>query len=122
MGTFNPKTPSKGLGDSIAKLTHFLKLDILASKIARVLGKEDCGCERRRIKLNHLISYENIDKEEYTFTDPKLFEVLEDIELQTKGTLIVYKKGEKILIDPSLPVYYSLRYLLSQEKIRPYAT
>lgn len=48
---------SKGLGDTIAKFTHFTGLDILADKIAKLFGKEDCGCERRRKKLNDLVPY-----------------------------------------------------------------
>ena len=49
---------SKGLGDTIAKFTHFTGLDILADKIAKFFGKEDCGCERRRKKLNDLVPYD----------------------------------------------------------------
>ena len=48
---------SKGLGDTIAKITHFFYLDILAKKVAKLFGKEDCGCTRRKDKLNKLISY-----------------------------------------------------------------
>jgi hypothetical protein len=49
---------SKGLGDTIAKFTNFTGLDILADKIAKLFGKEDCGCERRRKKLNDLVPYD----------------------------------------------------------------
>ena len=42
----------KGLGDLIAKITHFFWIDKLAEKVAHLFGKEDCGCERRRDKLN----------------------------------------------------------------------
>lgn len=48
---------SKGLGDTIAKITHIFKIDILAKKIAKLFGKEDCGCTRRQQKLNKLIPY-----------------------------------------------------------------
>ena len=48
---------SKGLGDTIAKITNFFGLDILANKIAKVFGKKDCGCTRRKNKLNKLIPY-----------------------------------------------------------------
>jgi hypothetical protein len=51
--------PSKGLGDSIAKITHFFGIDKLAEKFANLLGKEDCGCERRKDKLNNIIPYKN---------------------------------------------------------------
>jgi hypothetical protein len=42
----------KGLGDLVAKITKFFYIDRLAEKIAHLFGKEDCGCERRRDKLN----------------------------------------------------------------------
>ena len=51
--------PSKGLGDSIAKVTHTLGIDIVAEKVAHMLGKEDCGCERRKDKLNNIVPYKN---------------------------------------------------------------
>jgi len=48
---------SKGLGDSIAKVTAAAKLDVLAEKIANKLGKEDCGCSQRQEKLNKMFPY-----------------------------------------------------------------
>jgi len=51
------KQRSKGLGDTIAKITHFFKLDILAEKIAKLFGKKDCGCKRRQDKLNQIVPY-----------------------------------------------------------------
>jgi hypothetical protein len=53
----NKEIKSEGLGDTIAKITSFLKLDILADRIARFFGYADCGCNRRRKKLNKVISY-----------------------------------------------------------------
>lgn len=50
-------TKSRGLGDTIAKLTHFTGVDKLADKVAKAFGKDDCGCERRRNKLNEIIPY-----------------------------------------------------------------
>ena len=48
---------AKGLGDTIAKITNLFGIDILADKIAKLFGKEDCGCDRRRKKLNKLVPY-----------------------------------------------------------------
>lgn len=50
---------SQGLGDTIAKLTHFTGIDKLAEKVAKMFGKEDCGCNRRREKLNKVVPYKN---------------------------------------------------------------
>lgn len=48
---------SKGFGDTIEKIAHSLKLNIVAEKIARVAGKEDCGCKKRKEVLNKQFPY-----------------------------------------------------------------
>ena len=48
---------SKGLGDTIAKITHATGLDKVADAVAKMAGKEDCGCGRRRQTLNELFPY-----------------------------------------------------------------
>ena len=50
---------SKGLGDTIAKVTHAVGLDKVAENVANALGKEDCGCNKRREKLNDLFPYKS---------------------------------------------------------------
>lgn len=50
---------SKGLGDTIAKITSATKLDKLAEAIAQAAGAEDCGCKSRQEKLNQLFPYKN---------------------------------------------------------------
>lgn len=52
-------TKIEGLGDVIAKITHFFGIDVLAQKIAKLRGKEDCGCERRREVLNKAVPFKN---------------------------------------------------------------
>lgn len=48
---------SDGLGDSIAKITEATGLDKAADKVAKAMGKSDCGCNKRRQKLNKLFPY-----------------------------------------------------------------
>ena len=48
---------SRGVGDTIAKITSATKLDKLAEKIAEVAGADDCGCQARREKLNQMFPY-----------------------------------------------------------------
>lgn len=48
---------SKGLGDTIAKVTHAVGLDKVAESVAKAVGKEDCGCSKRREMLNELFPY-----------------------------------------------------------------
>jgi|TARA_R110002153_G_C13065209_1_gene472630 hypothetical protein len=50
---------SKGLGDTIKKVTSATKLDVLAEKIAHSLGKADCGCSKRQDYLNAKFPYPN---------------------------------------------------------------
>jgi len=50
---------SEGLGDTIAKITSATKLDKLAESIADAVGAEDCGCNKRREKLNQMFPYNN---------------------------------------------------------------
>lgn len=45
------------LGDSVEKLINIITLGYgkrIATYIAKLRGKEDCGCERRKNKLNKL--------------------------------------------------------------------
>jgi len=57
MKEFNPKAPSKGLGDTIAKFTHATGLDKLAEILAQAAGAEDCGCDERRHIVNDWYPY-----------------------------------------------------------------
>lgn len=43
----------RGLGDDIARVTRATGIDVLAKKVAKTMGKEDCGCEKRKQKLNN---------------------------------------------------------------------
>ena len=59
-------TKSKGLGDTIAKVTKATGIE----KVVKFIAGEDCGCEERRIKLNKLFPYnkpECLQEQEYTF-------------------------------------------------------
>ena len=62
MKEFDPKQESEGLGDTIAKFTNATGLDKLADAVAKLAGAEDCGCNRRRKKLNKAIPYKKPTK------------------------------------------------------------
>ncbi len=53
----NENQESKGLGDTIAKITNAVGLDKVAETVAHAMGKEDCGCNKRKKKLNDLFPY-----------------------------------------------------------------
>lgn len=57
--TKNNSEKSTGLGDTVAKMTNALGLDKVAESVAKVVGKDDCGCNKRREKLNELFPYDN---------------------------------------------------------------
>jgi len=50
-------TKSKGLGDTVAKITSITRLDKLATQIAKGLGKADCGCAGKQEWLNKKVPY-----------------------------------------------------------------
>ena len=51
------KIKNEGLGDTIADITELLLIDKLVKKVSKALNIEDCGCERRREKLNEMFPY-----------------------------------------------------------------
>ena len=50
---------SKGLGDSIEKITRLTGIKSLAQMGVRAIGKKDCGCNKRKETLNKVFPYKN---------------------------------------------------------------
>ena len=48
---------SKGLGDSIEKITKLTGIKSLAQMSARAMGIKDCGCNKRKEALNKAFPY-----------------------------------------------------------------
>ena len=48
---------SKGLGDSIEKITKLTGIKSLAQMSARAMGKKDCRCNKRKDALNKPFPY-----------------------------------------------------------------
>ena len=74
MKDFDRNKESEGLGDFIAKLTYDLGIMKVADKVAESLGKEDCGCERRKDALNELFPFnknKNTEDNAERTTDPE---------------------------------------------------
>lgn len=58
------KRTSRGLGDTVAKFTEATGVD----KLVHFIAGEDCGCDKRKEKLNKLFPYkvpECLKEEEY---------------------------------------------------------
>lgn len=52
--------PSRGLGDTVAKVTHAIGLDAAAESIAKAVTGKPCGCKKRQAALNALLPYQSV--------------------------------------------------------------
>ena len=52
------KNKSKGLGDTVAKITKATGIKKVVDKVSEAVGK-DCGCAKRQDTLNRLFPYNN---------------------------------------------------------------
>ena len=50
------KNESKGLGDTIAKITEITGIKKVVETVSKATGK-DCGCEKKQETLNRLFPY-----------------------------------------------------------------
>ena len=60
------KSESKGLGDTIEKITEATGI----KKLVKFIAGEDCGCEERKLKLNRLFPYQKplcLTEDEYEY-------------------------------------------------------
>jgi hypothetical protein len=48
---------SKGLGDTIEKITIATGIKSIVHKVATAVGKKDCGCNKRKEALNKAFPY-----------------------------------------------------------------
>ena len=53
------KEKSKGIGDTVAKITQAVGLDKVAHAAAKAAGKQDCGCGKRQETLNKMFPYKD---------------------------------------------------------------
>ena len=127
MENFNPKEPSKGLGDTIAKFTNAIGIDKLAEVLAAVVGEEDCGCNKRRRTLNEIFPYtisNPPETREVINTAPlnKIigdYEVLQEIHctLPEIGSTVL-NKGMVLTIDKEHPLYDDIPFYYKQNIIK----
>jgi hypothetical protein len=65
MRIFRIDEDSRGLGDTIEKITQKTGIKTVTEFLANKLGVDDCGCEARKNALNELVPYkkkENVNK------------------------------------------------------------
>ena len=115
MNDFNPKEKSKGFGDTIAKVTHATGLDKAADAIAKAMGKDDCGCNKRRKTLNEILPYKQESNPNIKELKEKNenYEVLQEIHctlpeigktVLNKGTILTVNKNHPLYKD--IPFYF----------------
>ncbi len=49
---------SKGLGDTIEKITTATGVKAMVEKVAKAVGADDCGCKARKDALNRVFPYD----------------------------------------------------------------
>jgi len=49
----NKQTKSQGFGDEVEQIAKKLGLDRIADRVAKAVGKKDCGCGARKEALNN---------------------------------------------------------------------
>ena len=49
---------SKGLGDTIEKITKATGIKKLVDETTKAVGIKDCGCDKRRDTLNRIFPYD----------------------------------------------------------------
>lgn len=111
MEEFDPKAPSKGLGDTIAKFTHATGIAKAVEVVTGALGIEDCGCGGRQEWVNNIIPY-NIDSNsppiynsnDHPAAEIGIYEVLHQIH--------AIKGGEKINLSPGDRIWMTEENLL----------
>ena len=52
MERYQPGQKLEGLGDLVALITYYTKLDLLTTWLFTKILKRDCGCTRRKKTLN----------------------------------------------------------------------
>lgn len=53
---------SKGLGDTVDKITTATGIKKVVHAVSKAVGKDDCGCEERRKRMNKMFPYNNNEK------------------------------------------------------------
>ncbi len=119
MENFDPTQPSQGLGDTIAKITHYTGISKLTEVITEALGIEDCGCNSRHEWANNFLPYnveanspQIYDHSTATPAEEGIYEVLHEIHASKAGQKYNYKIGEKILINESHLLYSDWPYYI----------
>jgi hypothetical protein len=95
---------SKGLGDTVEKITTFTGIKKLAEGLAKIAGVEGCGCNERKAILNELFPYEDTSRN---------FKVLEEFNIRNN----TYFKGEVIDVSKKDRLFPELIKLVESKRL-----
>lgn len=109
MEEFDPTQPSQGLGDTIAKITHYTGISKLTDVITDALGIEDCGCNRRRVEINESYSY-NIEPisgsiENDASNISGIYTIIQPIIIEKEGVIFDFQPNNIVLINENHSLY-----------------
>ena len=104
MEGFDPKQESKGLGDTIAKVTNFFGIDKVAEAVAKIAGAKGCGCNERREALNALFPYKEKTRK---------FKVLKQFNWQGND----YFEGQVVEVNNEHPLFGGVIILATEKMI-----
>lgn len=116
---FDPNAPSRGLGDTIAKITHATGIAKAVEVVTEALGIEDCGCGDRHQWANEFMPY-NVEpnsppvynRSTATPAEEGIYEVLHEIHATKAGQKINYSIGDKVLLTQDNLLYLDWPYYI----------
>lgn len=116
---FDPKAPSRGLGDTIAKFTHATGIAKAVEVVTEALGIEDCGCGARQEWANDFMPY-NVESNSPKIYNPNdqppaeigVYDVLHQIHANKGGEPIDFFPGDKIWMTEEHLLYSDWPYYI----------
>lgn len=87
----NYEAKSKGVGDTVAKITKATGIE----KAVKFLAGEDCGCDERKKILNHIFPYQKplcLTEEEYNYLSDRIGNINKVSIEEQKKILSIYNR------------------------------
>lgn len=102
---------SKGLGDTIAKITEVTGIKKIVDTANEILGTE-CNCSRRQEALNNIFPYKNTTPQQIPLIEQNiadfsqgLYMVNNNLVFTRQGVTYDYKIGDRIFITDHNPLF-----------------
>ncbi len=87
----NHESKSKGVGDTVAKITKATGIE----KAVKFLAGEDCGCDERKQILNHIFPYQKplcFTEDEYNYLSERIGKINQVTVPEQKELLVIYNR------------------------------